>query len=65
MLWLPALCIRRYLLRRCAELGIALPSRREEHMIIWKVRSQVYNRFALERADAAIRPTVLSGGSMN
>ncbi len=38
MLWLPALIIRRYLARRCADLGIALPTRREERLTNWQVR---------------------------
>ena len=38
MLWLPARIIRRHLQQRCADLGITLPSPREERRMNWLVR---------------------------
>lgn len=42
LLWLPAHFIRGYIRRRCDELGIAMPTMREEAKIGWRVRGAVF-----------------------
>jgi len=42
MLWLPAFLLKRYIHRRCEDLGISRPTRKEERISNWKVRGAIF-----------------------